>query len=601
MRYLPMLQEAQKHTLQTTTFLGYNHNEIISDGEMYDMLNLSGERYPLLSRRRARGITRFDQGGIDDPLTAIHGRDQLVMCLGTRVYYNFVPVSGVTVSAEPEMLPKKIVSMGAYVCIWPDKVYFNTAMLSDCGSMDRTWSASGSGISLTMCRGDGTNYDMTQITVGPTAPANPAQGALWIDQSGENDVLRQWSSYEESWVEVATVYVKISGTGIGQGLKEYDVINLSGLTAQDSKSARVKSQVSALNGSAIVYGAGSGYIMIAGLISQTQSALKSVTVRADRTVPDLDYVCESNNRLWGCKYGIENGVAVNEIRASKLGDFKNWQCFMGLSTDSYTASVGTDGFFTGAVTQKGYPVFFKENCIHRVSGSTPSTFAITTTVCRGIQNGSWRSAVVVNEAIYYKARTGVMVYDGSMPRSVSEALGGVLYRDARAGALAGKYYISMQDQAGEWQMFVYDTEKQLWHREDHLRATCFGRVDDELYCIDEENNRLVAIRGSMGEIEEDFPWEAVFGLYGTDIKNEKYLSRFNIRMYIEPGSRVQMQIMYDQDGEWLDEGEIVGRGTKAFVLPVIPRRCDHLRFRMRGNGDFRIYSIARQMEVGSDG
>lgn len=452
-----------------------------------------------------------------------------------------------------------------------------------------------------MCRGDGTNYDMTQITVGPTAPANPAQGALWIDQSGENDVLRQWSSYEESWVEVATVYVKISATGIGQGLKEYDVINLSGLTAQDNKSARVKSQVSALNGSAIVYGAGSGYIMIAGLISQTQSALKSVTVRADRTVPDLDYVCESNNRLWGCKYGIENGVAVNEIRASKLGDFKNWQCFMGLSTDSYTASVGTDGFFTGAVTQKGYPVFFKENCIHRVSGSTPSTFAITTTVCRGIQNGSWRSAVVVNEAIYYKARTGVMVYDGSMPRSVSEALGGVLYRDARAGALAGKYYISMQDQAGEWQMFVYDTEKQLWHREDHLRATCFGRVDDELYCIDEENNRLVAIRGSMGEIEEDFPWEAVFGLYGTDIKNEKYLSRFNIRMYIEPGSRVQMQIMYDQDGEWLDEGEIVGRGTKAFVLPVIPRRCDHLRFRMRGNGDFRIYSIAREMEVGSDG
>ena len=324
-------------------------------------------------------------------------------------------------------------------------------------------------------------------------------------------------------------------------------------------------------------------------------------MRADRTVPDLDYVCESNNRLWGCKYGIENGVAVNEIRASKLGDFKNWQCFMGLSTDSYTASVGTDGFFTGAVTQKGYPVFFKENCIHRVSGSTPSTFAITTTVCRGIQNGSWRSAVVVNEAIYYKARTGVMVYDGSMPRSVSEALGGVLYRDARAGALAGKYYISMQDQAGEWQMFVYDTEKQLWHREDHLRATCFGRVDDELYCIDEENNRLVAIRGSMGEIEEDIPWEAVFGLYGTDIKNEKYLSRFNVRMYIEPGSRVQMQIMYDQDGEWLDEGEIVGRGTKAFVLPVIPRRCDHLRFRMRGNGDIRIYSIARQMEVGSDG
>ena len=40
---------------------------------------------------------------------------------------------------------------------------------------------------------------------------------------------------------------------------------------------------------------------------------------------------------------------------------------------------------------------------------------------------------------------------------------------------------------------------------------------------------------------------------------------------------------------------------KTFVLPVVPRRCDHLRFRMKGTGEMKIYSISRIMEVGGDG
>ena len=48
MRSMPQLQEGAKTTLMTSAFYGYNHNKIISDGEMYDMQNLSGADYPLL-------------------------------------------------------------------------------------------------------------------------------------------------------------------------------------------------------------------------------------------------------------------------------------------------------------------------------------------------------------------------------------------------------------------------------------------------------------------------------------------------------------------------------------------------------------------------
>ena len=47
---------------------------------------------------------------------------------------------------------------------------------------------------------------------------------------------------------------------------------------------------------------------------------------------------------------------------------------MGLSTDSYYGNLGTDGKFTGAITHMGYPLFFKENCLHKVYGDYPAQF-----------------------------------------------------------------------------------------------------------------------------------------------------------------------------------------------------------------------------------
>ena len=614
MRRLPTLQEGRKSIRTTSTFTGYNRKEIISDGEMYDMKNLSGDLYPMMAPRKKRAWTSFAAGNVNPALTGIDGRDQLTLIVGTKVYWNLGEVTGLSVSDSAGMCPKTIVNFGAYVLIFPDKKYFNTINLEDYGSIDRMFSASGQNVSLTMCRGDGTDYDMTQITVSASAPANPTNGQFWIDQSSDNDVLRQYSSATTEWVEVPTTYVKISATNIGTGLEVYDAITLSGLEAVSTATDRVKAQVSALNGSKILYYGGTGYIVVAGIISATQAALKSgTTVRADRKMPELDYIVESNNRLWGCKYGLVDGNVVNEIHASALGSFRNWERYMGNSQDSYTANVGTDGPFTGAVTQKGYPVFFKENCVHQVYGNAPSSFQINTMVCRGIQQGSDRSAVVVNEQVYYKSRTDVMMFDGSLPVSVSEQLGGVNYYHARAGALGNKYYISMEDVKGDWFLFTYDTSSKVWYREDDFQALGFGRVADELFAINEKDNKLWSMTGSMGTIEDDFSWYAVFGLQGIqyaasdygyareDTPASRYLSRFDIRMYLEESSRAELEIQYDDSGVWESQGEIKGTKVRQFVLPVIPKRCDHLRFRLTGQGNMRVYSISRVLEVGADG
>lgn len=88
-------------------------------------------------------------------------------------------------------------------------------------------------------------------------------------------------------------------------------------------------------------------------------------VELERRVPDMDYLTECDNRVWGCSN------KENVIYACKLGDPTNWFSYRGIAADSYAVTVGSDGAFTGAATCMGYALFFKENTLHKLYGSKP--------------------------------------------------------------------------------------------------------------------------------------------------------------------------------------------------------------------------------------
>ena len=140
----------------------------------------------------------------------------------------------------------------------------------------------------------------------------------------------------------------------------------------------------------------------------------------------------------------------------------------------------------------------------------------------------------------------------------------------------------------------------LRHREDDLHALCFTQMDGELYAIDAETKQLLALHGSQGTPETAVKWAAETGLIGYTTVEQKYVSRFNLRMLLPRGSRADMYIQYDSDGVWHHCGHMEGVGTKSFLLPVRPRRCDHFRLRIEGEGEVRVYSFAKILETGSD-
>ena len=596
MPYFPTVNECYTTQQVTDEFKGYNHNLKIGDGEFYDMKNLTSSYYPLLSSREKRGKVLT----LNEP-RAMLGKSQLAYIDGTSLYYggldltSYITAKGYSISNDEKMLPKTLISMGAYIVIYPDKLYINTENYSDAGSIEASFTSfEDATVTYTICKQDGTEYETP--TIGVSAPENAENGALWIDTSGEVHALKQYNSSTAMWVSIPTVYTKISFEGIGKSFKEYDGVFVEGCNAEGTV---VEAQIKELNANKIIYAKGDDYIVVVGLLDQTYTQT-SGSIKVERRMPDLDFITEAENRLWGCKYGLVNGSTVNEIYCCALGDFKNWYQFLGLSTDSFIASVGTDGPWTGAVTHIGYPVFFKENCLHKVYISSSGAHQIKDTACRGVQKGSHLSLEVVNETLYYKGVTDICAYDGSLPVSVSEQFGTDKYYDAVAGSFDNKYYVSMKDSNDKYRLFVYDTLKGFWHIEDETKTLCFARQGDDLFYIDADNKALMAVNGTQGELEKEIEWSATTGLMGYTTVEQKYISRFNLRMKLPVGSKADIYIQYDSDGIWHFSGHIKGTGTKTFMIPVRPRRCDHFVIKIVGKGDIKIYSFAKIHETGSD-
>lgn len=554
-------------------FLGCDRQARPAQGSFTEMENLSSSGYPALEVRLRRGTVTT----LEKPQGLIH-KDALLWVDGGTAYLGGSAVVGPVLTEGP----KQLVSMGAYVVIFPDKLYINTRDLTDWGTLENTTVTTGT-VAMNLCRSDGTEY--ADYLVSQLSPQEPEPGELWLDTSGDAPVLRQYG--QEGWSEAADVCVKLSAAGIGAGFAAGDGVEISGCEAES------------LNGQQVLRLAEQDAVVLSGTVAGELTQATAVTLR--RTVPDMDFVVECGNRLWGCKYGVVDGRAVNEIYASKLGDFKNWQCYAGLSTDSYAASRGSDGIFTGAAVYLGSPLFFKEHCMERVYPSAAGAHQIVTLECPGIRRGSAASAVVVDGTLLYHGIGGVYAFDGSLPVPVSAALGDGELTDAVAGAWQGRYYLSARDQAGAGHLLVYDTRRRLWHRQDDLQALAFAVGTGELYCL-AKDGRLLSMLGSHGTQEGPVSWRARTPLSGLDEPEQGYLVRLSLCLAPEQGGWAEAWLSYDQGQTWVKQGRITGNGrTEGVLLHLRPRRCRQLQLELRGSGHCLLYSLSAVYTKGGDG
>lgn len=649
----PTIQETARSQQVTDTFGGYNHNLKIPEGEFYEMENLCGDDYPLLATRKQRNTLQVSAENLQamvskgDNLYYIAGYDPTTKTCG--FYAGDEKVMDLAYAGGL----KRFVSMGAYLLIWPDKVWYNTADGKH-GNMEKMFSAaagtyldhsrtSSSGPDgqeiydvyvlwyIRPCSRDGkivytagANYGEKHVVVVDgieyhylnfVKPKEPKNGDAYIDRETRtpyiyNDISKDWSAQDVPvmWLECKGIgsafapgdYIRVSGIEPG---------TYSGLNVGDNPSDGVYREVLVTGENYIVLDAYAP-TEAHGIMNDTPPA--EGYVKAAMDIPDMSYVIEAQNRLWGCKYGTVNGKLVNEIYASALGRFDVWHKYAGVSTDSYAASIGSDGRWTGAVNYQGYPLFFKEDRMHKVYVSASGAHRIQEYTMRGVQPGGAKSLAVVNGVLFYKARDCVCAYDGSgAPTDVSEKLNldSLSYPGSTtsiAAAYRDKYYLYLQMNTPPGsRLLVLDTRRGAWYRENLPigSITDFTEHFGSLLCaaggIEEiaHDNQVSAIGDTK---EGDVAWSCETGLIGYSTVEQKYVSRFNIRMSLARDAYMDVLVQYDSDGVWHNQGRIQGVGTRTFMLPVRPRRCDHFRIRLEGSGDVRIYSFAKIFEAGSD-
>lgn len=591
--YFPRYDDVPRSREVTAVFGGYNHSLSCADGEFYDMQNMTAAYYPVLSPRRKRGVCRT--------FTAPQGviaKEELIWVDNGKLYIDGEEQTlSTAVAAEGE---KTMVKMGAYIVIMPDKVWYNTADNTS-GSMEARFTNTAGEVTFSLC--DAGGRPVVWHDEAYYRNTKPETGDYLMSAINGKSTLKQWSSATSVWVTVNTTYVQITSTGIGRNFKKGDgvkiTVDTSGTEWSGAGNIFVNDEGEGkLSTNTYITNLTEDCITIIGILDGNKTFQMPLTVA--REVPDMEYVTECGNRLWGCS---PDG---HEIYCCKLGDVTNWNVFAGASTDSWAATIGSDGRFTGAITYLGNPVFFKEDSMIKVVVSSTGAHRTLETCCRGVQRGSHRSLCIVNEVLYYKGTDALCAYGGSQPEKISNALGETRYAGAAAGAIGDWYYISMKDTKGAYSMFVYDTRKGLWCREDATEAMYFCRHGEDLYYIDGADKRLKSVFGTLPydveerEAEKRFLWCVESGNLGYVSPEHKYVSRMNIRLSMETGTNVDFFLQYDSSGTWEHVFNMNGRGTRVFTVPVMPRRCDHFKYRLSGTGDCKIYSVTKTIEEGSD-
>lgn len=556
----PIIYSGNYNEKTQSEFGGFDRRAAAGDGALAVSVNMSAARYPALTVRPRRGV----HAAVAKP-NGLFCRDCVAWVDGDRLIVDGAEVAAVADSR------KIMAGIQKKICIWPDKVLYDRET-GELRQMGASW------------EGEATFQDGTYA--GEPALANTIKAAgdltgLFRAGDGVAVTLREGVLYGEAMGAYVIQEIEYNGAADRTELRFLDET-----WRQFVKEAQNPGDVE-------------------GGESSLPSLGKRHNIIIARRVPELEGVFEHHNRLWGWNGG--------DIWCCKLGDPTNWESFNGDSTDSWKLETGTPGDITGGISYGGRPVFFKEHRIIRLYGDYPGQFSTSETESLGVEAGSGGSLAIAGDTLYYLSPQGVMAYGGGYPYPVGENFGEDHYRNAVAGSDGVRYYISMENERGVYDVFCFDTRHRVWHKEDGMAFLGLG-WNGELYALEERGRGTEAHAGTvliLGERRVESPGEegvatvVEFADFTEGTTRKKGVSRLVLRLEMDEDTTLDIKIRYDSRGEWELLRHLTGemiKGQEEIVIPL--RRCDHYRIRLEGSGlggsGWTLHSLTRERRIGSN-
>lgn len=533
-----------------TQFGGLDRRKAAGNGTICAMQQMTSDDYPMISTRALRHYIPEPDYGEDTPApweTVAHGvfsdGEDVYAFIGSTLYVNGEkamigpePADSSTIFTATD---KSWAALGKRIVIWPDKKIV-------------TKNADGQSFAVTDL---GTSVSLTGATIGN-------------------------GTYADVQAELNTITFP-SGTDLS-AFREGDGVTLVGTSHNDMTAV-----IRELDGLQMRF--------YANTFSEAET-ISSVDAKAERLVPDLDYICSNGNRVWGCK--------DDTIWCCKLGDPRNWYVFDGISTDSWTVDTGTAGAFTGCISFGGYPVFFKQDRIFRLYGNRATNFEAVGSEGPGVRIGAARSLAVVGSALYYLSADGFMQYTGGYPQKIDDALN-ARYKTAVGGGDRLKYYVSTKALDETFtELLVYDPRRRIWCKEDNLSA------EQMAYCrglYAQEGHGKLTILGVPDDVPASAETEVLlvggqieFGDWDYSSFDSKYPTKLWLRIEGSAMAAGFVDVSYD-GGDFQRVGQFAAGGQKrSFYLPMPISRCDHFRLRITGSDQWTLRAIEQELYAGPE-
>ena len=149
-------------------------------------------------------------------------------------------------------------------------------------------------------------------------------------------------------------------------------------------------------------------------------------------------------------------------------------------------------------------------------------------------------------------------------------------------------------------------DKGLWHREDNLRLEEFAyNSSGELYGRNKISvygfgNAKSMFGQNQENSEEKVRWMAETGDLGLDYLEKKYIRKLHIRAFLPLFSAID--VFVGCDGKTWEKAATLRGEDRISVhsIPIVTMRNDIFRVRMEGYGACIVYSMAWEIERGSD-
>lgn len=554
MKKLPKMKYTDSITRQTQVrFGGYNHTKHAKDGDIYDMKNITAEHYPLITPREKRDICTTTYSGT---LKSIGTSDKFY-CIGDKTFY----YDGTLVEMIGTV--KQVADTGNYLFLLPEEQFKKSnCYIKNTGKM----------------MGTGHYASVSQE----------------VNYFSNGTVVRYYIALENTKIitRMPFIYYFYEGSAVPIffAIKLKDGRILRTIRTMTDRRAQVSD-----GWQTNLYEASFAEDESWGCSNEEIEIIYATT-----SVPFLNYVCGTDNRIWGCD--------DKNIYCSAFGKPMEWFYYEASSSGNVADNSWSiepfdgGGDFTGCTVYRGTPIFFKENMVYEIYGDNPSNFRLQTYKVPGVAKGSHKSLQVIKDVLYYLSPEGVMRYSGGIVDNLSTQFNQQL-EEGVGGNDGLRYYLSAKAD-GVYKLFVYDLERRIWTVEDSTQVLDFALYNRRLYMLNGSHQLMCINPGThsspISKTGDEAVPEAVieFADCYMDTVDKKAISKIFARFSVEDGGAFEILIRYDSGGEWKSVKKITASSQKTYTLPIIPKRCDHFKIKIIGKR-FVLHALSYEYYNGS--